>query len=185
MPSFVITFFLWGKSSCNIIADIWWRYGNNCPVCNMTLWLSNSFCQLYWKSKQNRRERYIIEYNSWMSDRWRWIMINHITTYIGMCSRLMRSPFIINAMASQITSLTNVNPTVYSVADQRTHQSSASLAFVRGIHRWPVYHWILNIGLNMFPLDSFMSCLQSLLGYSTGEFQALQLIVLVAFGAVD
>ena len=43
----------------------------------------------------------------------------------------------------------------------------------------------LNIGLNMFPLDSFMSCLHSLLGYYTGEFQALQLIVLVAFGAVD
>ena len=43
----------------------------------------------------------------------------------------------------------------------------------------------LNIGLSMFPLDSFMSCLHSLLGYSTGEFQALQLIVLPAFGAVD
>ena len=43
----------------------------------------------------------------------------------------------------------------------------------------------LNIGLNMFPLDSSMSCLHSLLGYSTGEFQALQLIVLAAFGAVD
>ena len=27
---------------------------------------------------------------------------------------------------------------VYSDADQRKHQSSASLAFVRGIHRWPV-----------------------------------------------
>ena len=43
----------------------------------------------------------------------------------------------------------------------------------------------VNIGLNMFPLDSFMSCLHSLLGYSTGAFQALQLIVLAAFGAVD
>ena len=43
----------------------------------------------------------------------------------------------------------------------------------------------LNIGLSMFPLDSFMSCLHSLLGYSTGEFQALQLIVIAAFGAVD
>ena len=43
----------------------------------------------------------------------------------------------------------------------------------------------LNIGLTMFPLDSFMSCLHSLLGYSTGEFQALQLIVHAAFGAVD
>ena len=28
--------------------------------------------------------------------------------------------------------------TVYSDADQRKHQSAASLAFVRGIHRWPV-----------------------------------------------
>ena len=43
----------------------------------------------------------------------------------------------------------------------------------------------LNIGLNMLPLDSFMSCLHSVLEYSTGEFQALQLIVLAAFGAVD
>ena len=38
-------------------------------------------------------------------------------------------------MASQITSLTIVYSTVYSGADQRKHQSSESLAFVRGIHR--------------------------------------------------
>ena len=42
------------------------------------------------------------------------------------------------AMASQITSLTIAYSTVYSCADQRKHQSSASLAFARGIHRWPV-----------------------------------------------
>ena len=41
-------------------------------------------------------------------------------------------------MASQITSLTIVYPTVYSGADQRKHQSSASLATVRGIYQWPV-----------------------------------------------
>ena len=45
---------------------------------------------------------------------------------------------IMSAMASQIISLTIVYPIVYSGADQRKHQSSASLAFVRGIHRWPV-----------------------------------------------
>ena len=45
---------------------------------------------------------------------------------------------IMNAMASQINSLTIVCSTVYSVSDQRKHQSPASLAFVRGIHRWPV-----------------------------------------------
>ena len=43
-----------------------------------------------------------------------------------------------SAMAFQITSLTIVYSTVYSGADQRKHQSSVSLAFVRGIHRWPV-----------------------------------------------
>ena len=42
------------------------------------------------------------------------------------------------AMASQITSLKIVYSTVYSSADQRIHLSSASLAFLRGIHRWPV-----------------------------------------------
>ena len=42
---------------------------------------------------------------------------------------------IMGAMASQITSLTIVYSIVYSNADQRKHQSSASLAFVWGIHR--------------------------------------------------
>ena len=40
------------------------------------------------------------------------------------------------AMASQITSLTFIYSTVYPGADQRKHQSSPSLAFVRGNHRW-------------------------------------------------
>ena len=42
------------------------------------------------------------------------------------------------AMASQTTSLAIVFSAVYSGADQRKHQSSASPAFVRGIHRGPV-----------------------------------------------
>ena len=45
---------------------------------------------------------------------------------------------IMGAMASQITSLTIIYSTVYSDADQREHQSFASMAFVQGIHRWPV-----------------------------------------------
>ena len=44
----------------------------------------------------------------------------------------------IGAIASQITSLTIDCSTVYSCADQRKYQSTASLVFVRGIHRWPV-----------------------------------------------
>ena len=48
------------------------------------------------------------------------------------------SDVIMGAIVSQITSLTIVYSLVYSDADQRRHQSSASLAFVRGIHwdRW-------------------------------------------------
>ena len=61
---------------------------------------------------------------------------------------------IMGEIASQITSLTIVYSTVYADADQRKHQSSASLAFVRGIHRgsvnsphkWPVTR-------KMFPFD--------------------------------
>ena len=45
---------------------------------------------------------------------------------------------IMTAMASQIASLTIVYSIVHSGADQRNHQSSAALAFVWGIHRWPV-----------------------------------------------
>ena len=42
------------------------------------------------------------------------------------------------AMGSQIIILTIVHSTVYSGADQRKHQSSASLAFMQGIHRSPL-----------------------------------------------
>ena len=41
-------------------------------------------------------------------------------------------------MASHTTGVSIVYPTVCSEADQRKHQNSASLAFVGGIHRWPV-----------------------------------------------
>ena len=59
---------------------------------------------------------------------------------------------IMGAIASQITSLMIVYSTVYSDADQRYHQSSASLAFVRGIHRGPVnspQKWLVT--RKMFP----------------------------------
>ena len=39
-------------------------------------------------------------------------------------------------MASQTTGVSIVCSTVCSTIDQRTHQSSTSLAFVRGIYRW-------------------------------------------------
>ena len=62
-------------------------------------------------------------------------------------------------MASQITSLTIVYSIVYSGADQRKHQSPASLAFMGGIHRWPVnspHKWLVT--RKMFPFDDIILC---------------------------
>ena len=64
------------------------------------------------------------------------------------------------ATASLITSLTIVCSTVYSSADQRKHQSSASLAFVRGIHRRPVnspHKWPVTRKMSPFD-DVIMFC---------------------------
>ena len=48
------------------------------------------------------------------------------------------SDVIMSAMASEITGVSVVYSTVCSGADHRKYQSPASLAFVRGIHRWLV-----------------------------------------------
>ena len=64
------------------------------------------------------------------------------------------SDIIMGTMAFRITSLTIVYSTVYSGTDQRKHQSSASLAFVRGIHWGPVnspHKW--PVTQNFFPFD--------------------------------
>ena len=61
---------------------------------------------------------------------------------------------IMSVITSQITSHTIVYSTVYSDADQRKHQSSASLAFVQAIHRRPVnspHKW--PVMRKMFPFD--------------------------------
>ena len=62
-----------------------------------------------------------------------------------------------DGVTNQITRLTIVYSTVYSGADQRKHQSSVSLAFVRGLHRWPVNSppkWpVTMVTRDMFPFD--------------------------------
>ena len=68
--------------------------------------------------------------------RWKLYYSHHLPA--GSANVFHYSDVVMGAMASQITSLTIVESTVYSGADQRKHQSSTSLAFVRGIHRWPV-----------------------------------------------
>ena len=83
---------------------------------------------------------------------------------------------IMGTIASQITSLTIVYSTVYSGADQSKHQSSASLAFVWGIHRgpvnsprkWPVTRKMFPFDDVIMTLDSFRCILQVSFGNSAG-----------------
>ena len=64
------------------------------------------------------------------------------------------SDVIMGAITSQITSLAIVYSAFYSGADQRKQQSSASLAFVWGIHRWPVNSTHKGpVTRKMFPFD--------------------------------
>ena len=65
------------------------------------------------------------------------------------------------AMRFQITSLTIVYSTVYWGANQRKRQSSTSLVFVRGIHRWPVNspHKV-PVTQKMFPFDDVIMSLR-------------------------
>ena len=69
-------------------------------------------------------------------------------------SGLHYSDVIMATMASQNTSFTIVYSTVYSGADERIPQSSASLSFACGIHRWPVNSPLKGpVTQKMFPFD--------------------------------
>ena len=87
---------------------------------------------------------------------------------------------IIGAMVSQITSLMIVYSTLYSGADQRKHQSSVSLAFVREIHWGPVnspHKW--PVTRKMFPFDDVIMILCSqLLSYLSRDNKLMTDLVL-------
>ena len=71
----------------------------------------------------------------WLLMAWCWscrASISPVTTCAGPIL------YIMSAMASQNTGISVVCPTVCSGADQSKHLSSASQAFARGIHWWPV-----------------------------------------------
>ena len=84
---------------------------------------------------------------------WQSLVLHHLVHYCDI---------IMNAMTSQIASLIIVYSTVHSGPDQRKHQSSASLAFVWGIHRWPVnspHKW--PVMRKMFPFDDAIMVLNA------------------------
>ena len=77
-----------------------------------------------------------------------------MASWQGLTVYIHYDDVIMDAIASQITSLTIVYSIIYTDVDQRKHQSSASLAFVWGIHRGPVnspHKW--PVTRKMFPFD--------------------------------
>ena len=83
------------------------------------------------------------------------VEVHHIHHILGqLWLPLHYSDVIISTMVSQFTSLMIVYSTVYSGTDQRKHQSSTSLTFVRGIHRWLVNSPHKGpVSRKMFPFD--------------------------------
>ena len=91
--------------------------------------------------------------------------VSHLSRHQREILSYHYSDAIMSAMASQITSLTTVYGTVYSGADQRKHQSSASRAFVRGIHGGPVnspHKW--PVTRKMFPFDDVIMIERNVIG---------------------
>ena len=78
------------------------------------------------------------EEDLWNIVGYRAVMNQNLKHQLVCIRKIHYTDVIMGSIASQITSLTIVYSAVYSGADQRKHQSSASLAFVRGIHRGPV-----------------------------------------------
>ena len=83
--------------------------------------------------------------------------VNVGPVWFAICSifhKIHYDDVIMSATASQTASLTIFYSTVYSGADERKHQSSASLAFVWGIHQWPVnYPHKGPVTRKLFPFD--------------------------------
>ena len=93
---------------------------------------------------------------------------------------------IMGLMVSQITSLTIVYSAVYSGIDKRK-QSSASLAFVRGIHRWPVnslhkgpvmqkmfpFHNVIMLLQPALPSKLVLACVQDFFAFTMCWFETI------------
>ena len=87
-----------------------------------------------------------------------------------------------STMASQLISIAIIYSSVYLVADQRKHQSSASPAFVRGIHGWPGNPPHKGpVTRKMFPFDCVIMFFHWSLFYKSVYFVALVIKYVVPF----
>ena len=107
-----------------------------------------------------------------------WSLIGHKRASTPLNFRFIFDDVIMGAMASQNTSLTIVYSTVYSDANQRKHQCSASLAFVQGIHRGPVnspHKW--PVTRKMFPFHDVIMFQLSEMSQQVGQVNLVTVIL--------
>ena len=84
-------------------------------------------------------------------------VVNFFWFHMIYSSSLHYNDIIMSAMVSGITSLMIVYSTVCSSSDQRKHQSSTTLAYVRGIHQWLVNSPHKgSVTRKMFPFDDLI-----------------------------
>ena len=144
------------KNSSRYRPSQWaWHASGRCKDLNgtvRTLYVHRHFTKLHWhqcwrhghrssrrhsiynKGKEHTKARNIHVWIYW----WRHmdVYVSRFTSHSTVSSHY--SGVTMSATASQITSLTIVYSKAHSGTDQRKYQSYASLAFVRGIQRWPV-----------------------------------------------
>ena len=120
--------------------------------CSSFIWILGIYCQ----TGISRVPRYPIDEKSKLINVWlgavRQQAISWANLDPGICCHYGDVTMV--TVALQITSLTIVYSIVWWDRDQRKHQSSASLAFFRGIHRSPVkssHKW--PVTRKMFPFD--------------------------------
>ena len=101
---------------------LWWIGKKKSPKC----YTDSSYIQ---RNTANQNKHEVVKDTNWSHSYTESVTVRILHHYTDV---------IMSAMASQITGVSVVYSTVCSGADQRKHQSSASLAIVREIHRSPV-----------------------------------------------
>ena len=117
-----------------------WKWWN---ISRQSRYVSYSYFTAKHITRVNVKVDSITPSNSWIYDKlFHRLMIAKIHQVIFSVDifglHLHYNDVMMSTMASQIASVSIVYSTVCSDADQRKHQRSALLAFVRGIHRGPV-----------------------------------------------
>ena len=113
-------FMTWLLASLGHPKSLYWICNKSKPWCFLEL--NTIYHQTHSLTQKDQKCVFDIIWGNW--------------TWRGKSSALCHyNDVIMTMMASQITSFKVVYSTVYSEADQRKHQSSASLAFAWGIHR--------------------------------------------------